>query len=83
VRFILDANGTDTTDPSLVDRVYPDGRRVPLSEPEPDDIAQARQVYVALRDADIDSMTTLAQLRPLLKTMRAVLIALARREMED
>ncbi|MCD4687503.1 MAG: hypothetical protein K8S97_16355 [Anaerolineae bacterium] len=32
--FYLDANGTDGLDPALVDRVYPDGTRVPLTDPE-------------------------------------------------
>lgn len=31
-KFYLDANGTDGSDPAKVDRVYPDGTRIPLSE---------------------------------------------------
>lgn len=83
MRFHLDANCTDGSDPSKIDRVYADGRRVPLTEPEPEDIMQARQVYVALRDADIDAITSLAQAKPLLKAMRAAIVFLAKREMED
>jgi hypothetical protein len=33
--YYIDANGTDGSDPSKIDRVYPDGRRIPLSQPEP------------------------------------------------
>lgn len=31
-QFYLDANGTDGSDPAKIDRVYPDGTRIPLSE---------------------------------------------------
>ena len=30
--FYLDANGTDGNDPAKIDRVYPDGTRIPLSD---------------------------------------------------
>jgi hypothetical protein len=30
----LDANGTDGSDPSLIDKVYPDGSRIALSDAE-------------------------------------------------
>ncbi len=83
MRFYLDANMTDGTNPDLVDRVYPDGRRVPQSQPEPDDVLQARAAYVTLRDFDIDAITSLAQAKPLLKLLRAAVIFLAKREMED
>ena len=42
--FYLDANGTDGCDPSLVDRVYPDGTR----------IASDDSVAIAEREADDD-----------------------------
>ena len=33
--FYLDAKGSDGSNPALIDRVYPDGTRVPLTDPEP------------------------------------------------
>ena len=34
MKYFLDAQGTDGTDPAKVMRVYEDGTRIPLSEPE-------------------------------------------------
>ena len=57
--FYLDANGTDGTDPTKVDRVYTDGTRVPLSEPEPVDKVQERIDFADYR-ATVQAMLSAA-----------------------
>jgi hypothetical protein len=44
--FYIDANGTDGTNPAAVDRVYPDGTRVPLSEPALTDTPSQRAAAI-------------------------------------
>lgn len=50
MNFYIDANNTDGSDDSKVDRVYPDGTRIPLSQPE---LPDWNEFVKALRNSNL------------------------------
>jgi hypothetical protein len=78
--FYMDANGSDGTDPALIDRVYPDGTRVPLTEPEPTN-TPAQRAGAIPNWATWDEATVVDYINTNvtdLASARTVLVALAR-----
>lgn len=79
--FYLDANGTDGSDPSKIDRVYPDGTRIPLSEVDwkAAEMAakKARQEELKAKVAQVkDEKLTLPELREVLAALVELMGAL-------
>ena len=78
--FYLDANGSDGSNPALIDRVYPDGTRVPLTEPEPTD-TPAQRAGAIPNWATWDEATAVAYIETSVTDLASagtVLVALAR-----
>ena len=66
--FYLDANGTDGSDPSKIDRVYSDGTRIPLSDADwkaaEKAAKEARRVELRSKVAKVkDEKLSLSELR--------------------
>jgi hypothetical protein len=83
--FYIDANGTDGANLAQVERVYPDGTRVPLSAPELSDTPAHRAAaipnWAAWTEAEAvayieSNVTSLANAKVVLIALARVVVAL-------